>query len=205
MLMNAKVTLFPEEAKSGEDFFIENVMSFAAKRLVELPSIIAKAYDSANGELRGRRPAGVRRNSRPIRVNEKIAELCSLVYSDSFREVSYGKFMLYFSGICQIHIVKTHRRKLPPRTTRTAINQTMQASLPFPDCPIIHIGHEIQNGRVGVTLMYYRDGICRWSIPLSEILPQNNTIHSNKPVVKPDEEEVFAKPKHRQKKELETA
>jgi len=201
----ANVTLFPEETKSGDDFFIVSMAAFAADRLAGLPAIIDEAYDSANGELRGRRPAGVRRNSRPVRVNEKIAELCSVEYGCNYREVSYGKFMLYFPDVCQIHILKTNKRKLPPRTTRIAIDQTMQASLPFPDCPILHLGHEMQNGRVGITLMYYRDGICRWSVPLSEILAHNNIRDINNTAAVPDENEVFATPKRRQRKELETA
>ena len=205
MFSSTNVTLFPEETKSGDDFFITSMAAFAAERLGKLPAIIAEAYDRANGELSGRRPAGVRRNSRPIRVNEKIAELCSVEFGNNYREVSYGKFMLYFPDVCQIHILKTNKRKLPPRTTRTAMEQTMQSSLPFPDCPILHVGHEMQNGRVSVTLMYYRNGICHWSIPLSEILAQNNTRTINNTATEANENEVFATPKRKQKKELETA
>ncbi len=205
MFQSTNVTLFPEETKSGDDFFIASIAAFAVERLAELPAIIAEAYDSANVELFGRRPAGVRRNSRPIRVNEKIAELCSVEYGGNYREVSYGKFMLYFPEICQIHIVKTNKRRLPPRTTKTAIDQTKQASLPFPDCPIIHVGHEFQHGRVGVNIMYYRNGICYWNIPFSEILAQNNTRYINNPIVEADENEVFATPKREQKRKLETA
>jgi hypothetical protein len=205
MIRTANVTLFSDESKSEDDYFIASMAVFAKEQLGELSAIIAKAYDSANGELHGRRPAGVRRNSRPVRVNEKIAELCSVEYGNYYREVPYGKFMLYFPDVCQIHILKTNKRQLPPRTTRTAIDQTMQTNLPFPDCPILHVGHEMQNGRVGVTLMYYRNGICRWSIPLSELLAQNVTLPINKATTKAEEEEVFATPKRKQKKELETA
>lgn len=205
MKFATNVTLFPEETKTGDDFFKARMIAFVADRLAEVPSIITEGYNSTDAELLGRRPAGVRRNSRPVRVNEKIAERCSDYFGGNYREVSHGKFMLYFPDVCQIHIVKTNKGKLPPRTTKTAIDQTMQASLPFPGCPILHIGREVQYGRVGVNIMYYRNGICSWNIPFSAILASNDTQQISKPSVTPDESEVFATPKRRQKRKLEIA
>ena len=199
-----KVSLFSDSTNSEEQKIYESMTRFVSKELYLLPQMIGDAYSETNDELGILPPHARRRNSRPVRVNEKIAQKCAEIYPEYFREVSSGKFMLYVPGFAQFHIVKTNRGKLPPRRTRQAQNEVYQQNLPFKGCPILHIGHDHQYGHTSVTLMLYDAGQCVWSCSFSDILYiQNSTAEQTISLTQTynDSKEVFAKPKaHARKK-----
>lgn len=203
------VSLFSDSTSSEEQKSYETMTLFAGKVLHQLPQMIRESYAETNDELERLPPHARRRNSRPVRVNEKISQKCANIYPEYFSEVANGKFLLHVPGFAQFHIVKTNKGKLPPRRTQQARNEVCQQNLPFKDCPILHIGHDYQYGHVSVTLMLYNRGHCIWSCSFSDILSNQNNEPSQNislPQVCNAAKEVFAKPKaHIQKKNTEKA
>lgn len=200
-----KLSLFSDSTNSERQKVYESMTQFVSRELYLLPQIIGDAYSETNDELGMLSPHARRRNSRPVRVNEKIAQKCAEIYPQYFREVSSGKFMLYIPEFAQFHIVKTNRGKLPPRRTRQAQNEVYQQNLPFKDCPILHIGHDHQYGHTCVTLMLYDAGQCVWNCSFSDILyQQNSTIEQpiSLPQAYNNSKEVFAKPKANAQKKM---
>lgn len=198
------VGLFPDSDKLNEQKFHEMIVKFVGKHLYQLPNIVDDGYKWTMEELSKRPPHAVRRNSRPIRVNEWIAQRCAEIYPDNLKEIKNGRFILYFPNFAQFHIIKTNRGNLPPRRTNQAKKETAQTNLPFKDCPMIYIGHDHQFGHTSVNIMLYNSGKCVWSCSLHDILCENNpseNITINQ--VQSDSKKVFAKPKIAAKKKQE--
>ena len=189
------VSLFPENYKLMDDELRDSLLKLVKEKLSTIPQLIEDAYTTAVHELSNKPIASVRGNSRAMRVNEEIAGFCSETFPENFMERG-RKFMLYFPGICQIHIIKLNKGIISPRKTKTAKNEVRQQKLPFDGCPIIHIGHDYSYGHTSSRLMYHNGGKCVWSCLFSDILESKH----DKPLVTINQsinnrKEVFAKPK----------
>lgn len=200
-----KLNLFSDSTNSEDQKIDESMTRFAGSELYLLPQMIGDSYSETNRELDMLPPHARRRNSRPVRVNEKISQKCAEIFPQYFREVASGKFILYVPGFAQFHIVKINRGKLPPRRTRQAQNEVYQQNLPFGDCPLLHIGHDHQYGHTSVILMLYNAGRCVWSCSFNDILYKQDSTKEQAVAlaqVHHDSKEVFAKPKANAQKKV---
>lgn len=199
-----KLVLFSDSSKFNSKENYEIFVGFAKRHFGEIYSIIDCCYQDAEQDLSRLAPHARRSNSRPVRVNENIAQMLAQEFPSNFREISHKRFMLYFPEFAQFRIVKTNNGKLTPRNTKQAQGEIYQQDLPFSDCPILHIGHDHKYGHTSVTLMLFNSGVCVWSYSLNDIKSESqasNNITINQ--ISQDTKTVFAKPKQGLKKKQE--